>query len=115
MAVLGGGLAALAVGAVSLPPRAARRARPRHVAVWAGVAVVVGSWQLANYVQHPRSEHPTISSLANRLFESHPVRALALWLWLIAAAALARNRRSRLVLPAAWLWVGWHFFVRGDY
>ena len=105
----------MAVGAASLPPPAARRARPRHLGVWAGLAVSVGVWQLVNFVQHPRSEHPTISSLANRLFESHPVRTLALSVWLIAAAALARNRRCRLLLPAAWLWLGWHLFVRGSY
>ena len=59
--------------------------------MWAGLAVAFGLWQLATFLQHPRAEHPTVSSLANTAFESHPVRALALLLWLIGAAVLARR------------------------
>lgn len=87
-----GGLLAMALGAALLPPRPlVLRAPLRHVGVWAGLAAALALWQLATFLQHPRAEHPTISSLATTLFEHHPARALALLVWLIAAAALARR------------------------
>jgi hypothetical protein len=86
-----GGLVAMAFGATRLPPRRPLGAPPRYVGVWAVIAAVLVVWQLATFLQHPRAEHPTISSLANTGFESHPVRALALLLWLLGAAALARR------------------------
>ncbi len=86
-----GGVVAMTLGAVLLPPRTSRPAHGRHAEVWAGLAVAFGLWQLATFLQHPRAEHPTVSSLANTAFESHPVRALALLLWLVGAAALARR------------------------
>jgi hypothetical protein len=32
-----------------------------------------------------------------------------------AVAVLARNRIGRPLLLVAWLWLGWHLFVRGGY
>ena len=32
-----------------------------------------------------------------------------------AVATLTRSRAGRLLLLAAWLWLGWHAFVRGSY
>ena len=32
-----------------------------------------------------------------------------------ALTALTRRRAGRLFLLAAWLWLGWHTFVRGSY
>jgi Family of unknown function (DUF6186) len=31
-----------------------------------------------------------------------------------ALVALARTRTMRLVLVAAWIWLGWHLFARGS-
>jgi hypothetical protein len=117
-AVLAGGVVAMTVGSRLLPPRpppAARRRRPR---VWAGLGAALGVWELVSFVQRPRAEHPTVSSLANDVFERHPARALGLSVWLVAAAALARLKLSwpgRLLLLGAWLWLGWHLFVRAGY
>lgn len=86
-----GGLLAMAVGAALLPSRTPLRAPLRQVGVWAGLCGALALWQLATFLQHPRAEHPTISSMANTLFEHHPARALALLLWLVGAAALARR------------------------
>lgn len=72
-----------------------RRRRPdvelRRAAPWALLAVVGGLWQLAAYLQHPRDEHPTLSSLANALLDSHPARSAALVLWIVAASELSRR------------------------
>jgi hypothetical protein len=61
------------------------------VAVWAAWAVVAGAWQLAAYLQHPRDDHPTVSSLTNALLDSHVTRAVAFVLWIVAARGLARR------------------------
>jgi hypothetical protein len=39
------------------------------VAPWVGLAAVLGTMQLASYLQHPRADHPTLVVLAG-------------WLWL---------------------------------
>jgi hypothetical protein len=91
-AVVLAGVAATAVGR--------RQRRPRRppsdgdtsgIAPWAGLAAVAGAWQLAAYLQHPRSDHPTVSSLANELLDSHPARAAAFLVWIAAAWWLARR------------------------
>ena len=117
--VLGGGVAAMACGRLVRPPSHPARLRlPGRPVVWAALLAVLAGWELTAFAQHPRSEHPTISSVTNGLFESHAVRAVTLWLWLSAAAVLAavvRPGRARLAVLAAWLWVGWHLFVRAGY
>lgn len=92
-----------ATAAVLLPGAAAvvwgagkdRRRRPevefRRAAPWALLAVVGGLWELAAYLQHPRDEHPTLSSLSNALLDSHPARSAALVLWLVATSELSRR------------------------
>jgi hypothetical protein len=59
--------------------------------MWAVLAAVAGAWQLMAYLQHPRPDHPTVSSLTNGLLDSHLARAAALVLWIIAARGLARR------------------------
>jgi len=86
-----GGLAAMALGAWLLPPRTPAPVPLRQLVLWGALAATVAVWQLATFLQHPREEHPTMSSLANTLFESHPARAVAFLLWLAGAAALARR------------------------
>lgn len=91
-AVVLAGVAAMAVG-----QRQRRSRRPTAdddvsgIAPWAGLAAVAGAWQLAAYLQHPRADHPTVSSLANELLDSHPARAAGFLLWIAAAWWLARR------------------------
>jgi hypothetical protein len=91
-AVVLAGVAAMAVGA-----RARRRMPPptsgdvTGLAPWATLAAAAGVWQLAAYLQHPRVDHPTVSSLANELLDSHPARAAAFLAWMAAARWLARR------------------------
>ena len=89
-AVVGAGLVAMAIGSRSrrptlAPPPAAEGA------VWAALLGALAAWQLAAYLQEPRSEHPTLSSLTNALLDSQGARGLAFVAWLAAAARLARR------------------------
>lgn len=87
--VLAGGAAAV------LGSRARRRATlpadRRRIVAWLLLIAAAGAVQLAAYVQHPREDHPTLSSLTNALLDSHAARAAAFVAWLVAAAELARR------------------------
>jgi hypothetical protein len=114
-AVMAGGAVAMALGArlPEPPPVALRRPGLR---VGLAVVIAIGLWELASFLQHPRSEHPTISSLLNDLFASHPARTVGFLLWLTVTAELARRLKTwRPPVLAAWLWLGWHVFVRASY
>jgi hypothetical protein len=59
--------------------------------VWAVLAGLTGLWELQAFLQHPRREHPTLSSLTNDLLQSQASRTVALLLWLAAGVWLARR------------------------
>ncbi len=90
LAVVGAGVAAMVVGQVRRPRNESRPDRAGAVR-WVVVLVALAGWQLLAYLQQPRSEHPTLSSLANAALESHAARALAFTAWLVAASRLARR------------------------
>ena len=94
-AVLGAGIMAMTVGATRRRSAGARPKRRgdvgRGVAVWAVLFVVGSGWEVGAYLQEPRSDHPTVSSLADGVLDPHPVRAVAFMGWVAAAAALARR------------------------
>ena len=91
-AVVLAGAAAMAVGARERPRRrSASEGAPAGIAIWATLAAAAGAWQLAAYLQHPRVDHPTISSLTNEVLDSHLARAAALIVWIVAARELARR------------------------
>lgn len=88
--VVGAGATAMAWGARRRRPPA--RAWPAGGLLgWAALALGLAAWQIAAFVQHPRTAHPTLSALANTALDPRPVRALALALWLVLAARLARR------------------------
>jgi hypothetical protein len=88
VAVVGAGLVAIVWGLRHRRPR-----RPvtttRGLGGWAVLAALLAAWQLAAYAQTPRSEHPTLSSIANAVLEPHPLQAVAFVAWLVLAAELA--------------------------
>jgi glucose-6-phosphate dehydrogenase assembly protein OpcA len=90
VAVVGAGVVSMAVGArdrrPALPPLSVR-----DVALWSVLLGALAAWQLAAYLQQPRSQHPTLSSLANTMLDTHPARTLAFVAWLAGAARLARR------------------------
>jgi hypothetical protein len=89
---LGAGLAAIAVGSRFLRPVGPAATGPASGAgMWAVLAGAAGLWQLQAFLQHPRSEHPTVSSMTNPLLQSSASRALAMLLWLAAGVWLARR------------------------
>jgi hypothetical protein len=91
VAVLAAGAAAMAIGRAGRE-RATSQVVPLSATVpWIALAGALAAWQLAAYVQHPRSEHPTLSSLINTALDPRPVRALAAGAWMLAAGWLARR------------------------
>jgi hypothetical protein len=91
-AVVGGGLAAMVLGRQFLPPRPP--AGPVAFADLARWGLAVGAlvvWQLIAWASEPRSDHPTLSSLANAALDPRPVRAVAVVAWLVGAAWLGRR------------------------
>ena len=93
-ATLAGGAAVLTAGRRRATPVRAREATSGSGAgtvVWVVLALALGAWELAAFLQHPRLDHPTLSALANGVFDSHLVRAVAFLAWLGAGAGLARR------------------------
>lgn len=92
VAVLAGGLAAIAIGR-RLPARVAPPAGEATSGerVWTVLAGAVALWQLQAFLQHPRREHPTLSHLTNELLQSQPSRVAAMLIWLAAGVWLARR------------------------
>lgn len=88
VAVVGAGVVAAAWGWWQRRPHTNVEVR-RGLAGWGGLAAVFTGWQLAAYVQTPRSEHPTLSSMTNTVLEPDPLQALAFVAWLVLAAELA--------------------------
>jgi len=59
--------------------------------VWGLLAALIGTWELQAFVQHPRDEHPTLSSLSNELLTTTTSRAIAMLAWLALGVWLARR------------------------
>jgi hypothetical protein len=90
--VLLGGCAAVLLGSRQrAPTHRPATAGEWATARWAVLAAVAGAWQLAAYLQHPRADHPTLSSLTNALLDWQPRRAAAFVLWVLVARELARR------------------------
>jgi len=62
-----------------------------RLAPWAVLTAAAVVWQLAAFVQRPRDDHPTLSSLANTALDSHAARTAAFVAWVIATVALVRR------------------------
>ena len=89
VAVIGVGTAVLLVGWQGpVRDRLVPGPLPRRgTALWGGLLVAGGSWELSALLQQPNLAidsyaHPTISSLTDPLLGSHPGRSLALAIWL---------------------------------
>ena len=92
-AVVGGGAAAVVLGRSLLPRR-----RPvtgvvvAEVATrWGAAVAALAAWQVAAWMQEPRADHPTLSSLTNAALDARPVRVAAVAAWLAGAAWLGRR------------------------
>ena len=92
-------LVAVGVAGVGTIVLGTRRRRPcerrdhdaNGALIWAIVIVLLIGWELAAYFQHPRSEHPTLSALADGVIDWRPARALAFLTWVALGADLCRR------------------------
>ena len=91
LAVVSAGMVAMVVGSRRSRPRPGVRLHAGDVGAWVVLFGLLGGWQLAAYLQHPRRAHPTLSSLTNVLLEGRWTRVVAFVLWLAGAALLARR------------------------
>lgn len=96
VAIVTPGVLAVALSALAWPRRPGHlreedEQRGSGIAIWVTLVAVMAAWQLAAYLQHPRHDYPTLSSLANTALDPRPVRAAAFLAWLALAALLARR------------------------
>lgn len=89
--VLAAGLVAMAAGGAARAAASARDIRLRVAAPWVVLLGALVAWQLAAFVQLPRSDHPTLSSLTNTALDPRPIRAVAFAAWMLTAGWLARR------------------------
>jgi len=59
------------------------------IAVWVALLAALAIWEIAAFEQHPRDQHPTLSSMTNTALTPEPVRAAAFIGWLALGTALA--------------------------
>ena len=93
--------ALVAVGAAGIGTilLGARRRRPfepgvhhaNGALIWAFVCALLVGWELAAYLQQPRADHPTLSSLVDPVIDWRPARALAFLAWIALGADLSRR------------------------
>jgi len=88
VAVLVAGLPLCWAGVRRRPVRA-RPAGGRSVAVWLGLGVVAGGFELALRLGPDDVAHPTLSTLADPLLATYPGRVAGYALWLGAGLWLA--------------------------
>ena len=82
---------AIAVGATLRPVARTRGQERRGATVWVAILVAVAVWEVASFVHHPRSQHPTLSSLADVALRVHVTRALAMAAWLVVGVRVVRR------------------------
>lgn len=59
------------------------------IAIWVALLAALAIWEVAAFEQHPRNEHPTLSSMTDSALTPEPVRAAAFIGWLAVGAGLA--------------------------
>ena len=91
LAVVTAGLLAILLGTRWRKVSEARRDVLPGVWMWGLLCGLLAAWELAAYLQQPRAEHPTLSSLADQVLDGHPLRALAFLVWLTVGVDLARR------------------------
>jgi hypothetical protein len=69
--------------------------RRRDAAPWAILFGLLTAFEVAAYFSSPRRDHPTLSSMADALMNTHPGRAALFGLWfLLGWALLLRQARA---------------------
>ena len=91
VAVAAAGVAFIVVGIRRPRPAAVGFAALPSAVPWAVLFALLAGWELAAYLQHPRADHPTLSALADQLFDCRPARAVGFLAWMAAGADMARR------------------------
>ncbi len=73
---------------------AEQKAARRPAALWAVLFALLTGFEVAAYLSSPRRDHPTLSSMADALMNTHPGRAAVFALWLLLGWALLLRRAS---------------------
>jgi hypothetical protein len=88
-------LAAAAPAALRRRPRASNAtgtpSARRGVLAWAIALTLVAIFEIANYFQAPRRDHPTLSYLLDGVGEHHWTKAIAFAVWLLLGWYLVRR------------------------
>ncbi len=71
-----------------------QKATRRLAAPWAALFALLSAFEVAAYLSSPRRDHPTLSSMADALMNTHPGRAGLFALWLLLGWALLLRRAS---------------------
>jgi hypothetical protein len=81
------------------PRRAAASSDVAHAyRAWVVLFAAVVAWELATYAARgSRADHPTLSSMADAVDRSYPLKALMFFLWLYLGAAIVRRGRPARV------------------
>ena len=69
-----------------------RGSEKADAAPWAVLFGLLTAFEVAEYFSSPRRDHPTLSSIADSLMNTHPGRAAAFALWLLLGWALLLRR-----------------------
>jgi hypothetical protein len=91
VAVAAVGVAFVVVGIRRPCPAGPGSGAPPSALPWAVLFAVLAGWELAAYLQHPRADHPTLSALADQLFDWRPARALGFLAWMAVGADIVRR------------------------
>jgi hypothetical protein len=91
IAVAMAGIGTIVVGSGRRRPVEPGAGAVKGVRIWAIVLALLVVWELAAYFQHPRADHPTLSSLAEPVIDWRPARALAFLAWIALGADLCRR------------------------
>ena len=91
VAVATAGIATIVLGTRRRRPAERRAVDARGALIWGIVLALLIGWELAAYLQHPRADHPTLSSLADPVIDWRPARALAFLAWIALGTDLSRR------------------------
>lgn len=91
VAVGAAGVVAIVVGTRWRRPSESRSDYPGSCVPWGILCALLAAWELAAYFQQPRSDHPTLSSLADQVLDWRPAQALAFVAWLAVGVDLSRR------------------------
>jgi hypothetical protein len=86
-------LVAAGIALLRSRPRAAdpEEAQRRGWWVWVALFAALMAWEIVQFFAKPRSEHPTLSSIADAVMSTHPGRFAMFAIWLAVGYWLFRR------------------------